>query len=320
MYEQIVAAAARLDGVAHKTPVLTSRLLNEATGAEVYLKCENFQRMGAFKFRGAYNAISKLTPEERAKGVITYSSGNHAQAIALAGKLLGVATTVIVPDNAPPVKLAAAKSYGAAIVTYDPENTVREDLAAQMVREHGYTLIPPYDHADVIAGQGTAAKELFEEVGALDYLFVPCGGGGLLSGSAISAHALAPACRVIGVEPALADDATRSFHSGTLHKVHNPPTIADGLRTPFLGKLTFPLIRQYVHDMVTAEEDEIVCAMYFLWTRVKIVVEPSGATSLAPLYAGRFAAARGHRVGVILSGGNADVRAVGKLFANIKEM
>lgn len=320
MYEEVVAAAARLAGIAHKTPVLTSRLLNEITGAEVYLKCENFQRMGAFKFRGAYNAISKLSPAERAKGVLTYSSGNHAQAIALAGKLLGVATTVIVPDNAPPVKLAAAKSYGARIVTYDPANMVREDLAAQMVKEHGYTLIPPYDHADVIAGQGTAAKELFEEVGPLDYLFVPCGGGGLLSGSAVSAHALSPDCRVIGVEPALADDATRSFHTGELHTVHNPPTIADGLRTPSLGKLTFPLIRRYVHDMVTAEEDEIIRTMYFLWTRLKIVVEPSGATSLAPLYAGRFAAARGCRVGVILSGGNADVRAVGKLFATVSDL
>ncbi|SDF36792.1 threo-3-hydroxy-L-aspartate ammonia-lyase [Sporolituus thermophilus] len=317
MYEQIAAAASRLAGVAHKTPVLTSRLLDERTGNMVFLKCENFQRMGAFKFRGAYNAISCLSAAQREKGVIAYSSGNHAQAVALASKLLGVKATVIVPADAPAVKLAAAKDYGADIITYDRATVSREEVAAKLIREHGYTLIPPFDHYDVIAGQGTAAKELIEEVLSLDYLFVQVGGGGLLSGCAVAAKHLLPHCQVIGVEPALADDATRSFKSGELQSVHNPPTIADGLRTASLGKLTFPLIRQYVDDMVTVSEEEIIRTMEFLWTRLKIVVEPSGAVSLAPLMHRKFPI-EGKRVGVILSGGNVDIRQAGELFATIQ--
>lgn len=318
MYQKILAAAERLAGVAHRTPVLTSRLLDEHTGNRVFLKCENFQRIGAFKFRGAYNAISCLPEEARRRGVVTYSSGNHAQAIALAGKLLGVSTTVVVPSDAPSVKLAACKRYGATIVTYDRKKVAREAVAAELVAKYGLTLIPPYDHEDVVAGQGTAAKELLEDVGELDYLLVPCGGGGLLSGSAVSAKNIVPGCRVIGVEPELADDATRSFKTGVLHEVHDPPTIADGLRTKSLGSVTFPLVRRYVDDMVTVSEEEIVSTMYFLWTRLKIVVEPSGAVGLAPLFH-RKLPIEGKRVGVIISGGNVDVRGVSQLFSGVTD-
>lgn len=316
MFNKILAAAQTLDGVAHKTPVLTSRLLNGKTGNQIFLKCENLQRMGAFKFRGAYNAISNLTPAARQKGVVTYSSGNHAQAVALAGELLGVPTTVIVPTDAPSVKLAAAKDYGAKIILYDRKTTAREAVAQELMDKFGYTLIPPFDHEDVIAGQGTAVKELIDEVGDLDYIFVQCGGGGLLSGSAVCAKHMLPSCQVIGVEPELAADATQSFKTGKLHTVVNPPTIADGLRTAALGKITFPLIQEYVDDMVTVTENEIIDTMYFLWTRLKIVVEPSGTVSLAPLFNNNLPITN-KRIGVILSGGNADVRQVGDLFAKL---
>lgn len=318
MFEKVLAAAQRLAGVAHRTPVLTSRLLDETTGNAIFLKCENFQRMGAFKFRGAYNAISALAPADRQRGIITYSSGNHAQAVALTGKLLGVPTTVIMPSDAPAVKFAATKAYGAEVVSYDKEKTSREAVANELVAKHGFTLIPPFDHEEVVAGQATAAKELIEEVPALDYVFSPCGGGGLLSGTAISVKSLVPACRVYGVEPELADDAVRSFKTGVLQRVHNPPTIADGLRTPALGKVTFPLVQKYVDDMVTVPEEEIVRTMYYLWTRLKIVVEPSGAVSLAPLFCRKLPIA-GKRVGIILSGGNVDVRLAGEIFAGIKD-
>jgi threonine dehydratase len=318
MLEKVLAAAARLEGVAHKTPVLTSRLLNEHTGNTIYLKCENFQRMGAFKFRGAYNAVSSLPPDLRQKGVVTYSSGNHAQAIALSGKLLGVPTTVVMPSDAPAVKFAATKAYGASIVPYDRAKDSREAVAEQLIARYGYTLIPPFDHEEVVAGQGTATKELIDEVGNLDYVFAPCGGGGLLSGTAISAKHMLPGCRVIGVEPQLADDATRSFKTGVLQRIDNTNTIADGLRTPSLGAITFPLMRKYVDDMVTVGEEEILATMYYLWTRLKIVVEPSGAVSLAPLFT-RKQPLTGKKVGVILSGGNVDVRQAGELFANFKD-
>jgi threo-3-hydroxy-L-aspartate ammonia-lyase len=318
MYEKVLAAAKRLEGVAHKTPVMTSRLLDEHTGNTVFLKCENFQRMGAFKFRGAYNAVSTLPPDVRRRGIVTYSSGNHAQAIALTGKLLNIPTTVVMPSDAPAVKFAATKAYGASIVSYDRAKVAREAVAQQLIDKYGYTLIPPFDHEEVVAGQGTAAKELIEAVGELDYLFVQCGGGGLLSGSAISSKQLLPRCRVIGVEPELADDATRSFRTGELHRIDNPQTIADGLRTPSLGKITFPLVRTLVDDMVTVNENEIVTTMYYLWTRLKIVIEPSGAVSLAPLFHRTFPA-QGKRIGVILSGGNVDVRQVGEIFAGIDD-
>lgn len=313
MYDKILAAAGRLHGVAHKTPVLTSRLLDEVVHGKVFLKAENLQRMGAFKFRGAYNAISALAPEAKAKGVVTFSSGNHAQAIALSGQLLGVKTTVVVPSDAPAVKLEAAKGYGAELVLYNRQAESREEIARQLTDEHGYTLIPPFDHEEVIAGQGTAAKELIEQIGRLDYLFVQVGGGGLISGSAIAAKQLSPDCKVIGVEPELADDATRSFRSGVLQRVENSPTVADGLRSTCLGQITFPLIQRNVDDMVTVSEKQIVAAMYYLWTRMKVVVEPSGAVGLAAIMYGNVPVV-GKRVGAILSGGNADVRQANQFF------
>jgi threonine dehydratase len=312
-YDDVKAAAARLRGVAHRTPVATSRTLDERLSARLFLKCESLQRGGAFKFRGAYNAIAKLGPAERGRGILTYSSGNHAQAIALASRLLGASATIVMPENAPAAKRRATEGYGARIVPYDPARERREEIAEALRREGDPVLVPPYDHADVIAGQGTAAKELFEEAGELDVLLVPCGGGGLLSGSALSARALAPRCRVIGVEPELADDATRSFRTGTLHTVSNPPTIADGARTPSLGKLTFPLVRQNVDDMVTVSDDDLVRAMRFVWERMKLVVEPTGVLGLAAALGGTVGVA-GKRVGVILSGGNVDLAHALELF------
>jgi threonine dehydratase len=305
-YDDVKAAAERLRGVAHRTPVATSHTLDERLSGRLFLKCENLQRAGAFKFRGAYNAIAKLTPEERARGILTYSSGNHAQAIALACRILGARATIVMPENAPRAKRRATEDYGARIVSYDPAKAKREEIAEGLRREGDPVLVPPYDHADVIAGQGTAAKELIEEVGDLDLLLVCCGGGGLLSGSALSARALSPRCRVVGVEPELADDATRSFRTGTLHTVTNPPTIADGARTPSLGTLTFPLVLQNVDEMDTVSDDDLVRAMRFVWERMKLVVEPTGVLVLAAALAGK-ADVKGKRVGVILSGGNVDL-------------
>jgi threonine dehydratase len=307
------AAAKRIEGVANRTPVMTSRTLNDVAGAQVFLKCEAFQRVGAFKFRGAYNTMSQLGTKERKAGVIAFSSGNHAQAVALAGKLLGIRTTILMPDNAPAAKLAGTRGYGANVVVFDPKTTVREELAATMRDETGMTLIPPYDHPEIVAGQGTAALELFEEVGQLDMLLVPCGGGGLLSGSAIAAKGTAPGCRVIGVEPELADDATRTFRTGQVQTISNPPTIADGLRTPSLGEITFPLVQRYVDEMITVAESEIIDTMRFLWTRMKLVVEPSGAVGLAPVMR-RFQAFADARIGVIVSGGNVDLDTACSLF------
>ena len=304
MFERVRAARQRLRGHAHLTPVMTSHTLDRLAGAQVFLKCENFQRMGAFKFRGAFNAISQFSEEQRRRGVITYSSGNHAQAVALVGKLLGIQTVVVMPKDAPIIKRAATEAYGAKVIDYDPAEATREELAREMQKNHGYTLIPPYDHVDIVAGQGTAALELFDQVGALDALLVPCGGGGLLSGCAAAASGLSPKCRVIGVEPEVADDATRSFHTKTLHTVKNPPTIADGTRTPSLGSITFPLVLRFVSDMKTVSEAAIVEAVKFLFYRMKLVVEPSGALGVAGLLSG--AVAPKGRVGVILSGGNID--------------
>jgi threonine dehydratase len=305
-YDDVKAAAERLRGVAHRTPVATSRTLDERLGGRLFLKCENLQRAGAFKFRGAYNGVAKLAPEERARGILTYSSGNHAQAIALACRIIGARATIVMPENAPAAKRRATEGYGARIVAYDPAKAKREEIAEGLRREGDPVLIPPYDHADVIAGQGTAAKELLEEVGELDLLLVCCGGGGLLSGCALAARALSPRCRVIGVEPDLADDATRSFRTGVLQTVSNPLTIADGARTPSLGTLTFPLVRQNVDDMATVSDDDLVRAMRFVWERMKLVVEPTGVLGLAAALAGKVDVA-GKRVGVILSGGNVDL-------------
>jgi threonine dehydratase len=305
-YEDVRTAAARLRGVAHRTPVASSRTLDERLSARLLLKCENLQRAGAFKFRGAYNAIAKLTPEERARGILSYSSGNHAQAVALAGRLLGAVATIVMPENAPAAKRRATEGYGARIVSYDPAVAKREEIAEGLRCAGDPVLIPPYDHADVIAGQGTAALELIEDAGPLDLLLVPCGGGGLLSGSALAARHLSPHCRIVGVEPEAADDATRSFRSGVLHSVDNPPTIADGARTPSLGALTFPLVRENVDEMVTVSDDELVQAMRFVWERMKLVVEPTGVLGLAAAFCGRLEVA-GLRVGVVLSGGNVDL-------------
>jgi threonine dehydratase len=303
-FELVKTAKKRIEGHAHVTPVVTSQTLNRITGAEVFLKCENFQRMGAFKFRGAFNAMSQLTDEQKKHGVITHSSGNHAQAVALVGRLLEIQTTVVMPDNAPAVKRTATEQYGATVIAYNPLETTREKISEKLLSEHGYTLVPPYDHINIVAGQGTAALELFEKVTSLDMLLVPCGGGGLLSGTAIAAKGIDPRCQVIGIEPELADDATQSFHTGTLHTVKNPPTIADGTRTPSLGKLTFPLVQEYVDDMKTVSEDAIIEAVKFLFYRMKLVVEPSGALGLAALLCG--AVKSKGRIGVILSGGNMD--------------
>ncbi len=313
LFSRVREAQERLAGHAHRTPVMTSRTLNAQVGAEVFFKCENFQRVGAFKFRGAFNSISRLSEEEKARGVITYSSGNHAQAVALVSQLLGIKATIVMPNNAPATKRAATEGYGATVITYNPATASRKAIAEELAAKHGYTIIPPFDHLDVIAGQGTAALELFEEVGALDMLLVPCGGGGLLSGSAIAAKGMAPQCRVVGIEPELADDATRSFRTGRLHTVHNPPTIADGTRTSSLGKLTFPLVRRYADDMQTVSEEAIKEAVRFLFYRMKLVVEPSGALGLAALLS-RAVTPQG-RVGVILSGGNIDAATMQQILA-----
>ena len=306
-YDAVARAHERIAPQAIRTPVMTSRTVDARCGAQVFFKCENFQRMGAFKFRGAYNAMAQLPEDARRRGVLAYSSGNHAQAVALAGRLLDVRATIVMPSDAPRVKLEATRGYGAKVVTYDPANSdTREALAQRLATERGLTLIPPFDHPHVIAGQGTAAKELFEETGPLDVLLVPCGGGGLISGCAVAASALSPGCRVIGVEPAAGDDAMRSFKSGTLQRVHNPDTIADGARTASLGVHTFALIRAYVADITTVDDDALLRAMFFLWERMKLVVEPTGALGACALLEGGVEA-RGLRVGIVLSGGNVDL-------------
>ncbi len=311
--QSVRRAATRLEGVANRTPVMTSRHLDEICGASIYLKCESFQRTGSFKFRGAYNAVAALSDEQRAGGVLTYSSGNHAQAVALAGRLLGTRVTVVMPADAPAAKRQATEGYGARVVPYDPETQVREEVAAEIARETGMTVIPPFDHPHVVAGQGTAALEAIEQSGPFDVILAPCGGGGLLSGTALAASSL-PGCSVIGVEPELADDATRTFRTGTLHRTRNPPTIADGLRTPSLGRITWDVIRNHVNDMRTVSEEAIVNAMRFLWTRMKLVIEPSGAVALAAVLADPELV-EGRRACVVLSGGNVDLEYACRLLA-----
>jgi threonine dehydratase len=314
-YADIEAAARRLEGVAHRTPVATSRQFDELIGGQAYFKCENLQRMGAFKFRGAYNALAKLEGERRERGVVAFSSGNHAQAVALAGKLLGIHATIVMPADAPAVKVAATRGYGAEVALYDrTRGEGREEMAQRIARERGATLIPPFNHPDVIAGQGTAVKELIEDVGPLDDLFVCTGGAGLLSGSAIAAHHLSPGIRVIGVEPAAGDDAARSFRTKTLQTVNNPDTIADGARTASMGDITFPLVLRHVQDIITVGDAQLVDAMRFLWERMKLVVEPTGALATAGVLSGSLDV-RNRRVGIILSGGNVDLKAIAALFA-----
>jgi threonine dehydratase len=286
---------------------MTSRTVDARTGATAFFKCENFQRVGAFKFRGGYNALAQFSAAQRERGVVAYSSGNHAQAIALAGQLLDIPAVIVMPENAPEVKLEATRGYGAEVVPYDPATTVREELAAEIAEERDLTLIPSFDHPDVIAGQGTAGLELFEEVDDLDLLLVCCGGGGLLSGCALAAERVQPDCRVVGVEPAAGDDATRSFHSGELKRVENPDTVADGARTTCLGELTFPLVLEHVDDMVTVPDDALLATTQFLWERMKIVVEPTGALAATALLSGAVEATD-RRVGVVVTGGNVDLQ------------
>ncbi|MBY8876382.1 threo-3-hydroxy-L-aspartate ammonia-lyase [Actinacidiphila acidipaludis] len=304
-YDDVLAAARRIEGQAHRTPVLRSRLVDGQTGAEVLFKCENLQRMGAFKFRGAYNALAQFSPEQRRAGVVAYSSGNHAQAVALAARLLDIPATIVMPLDAPAAKVAATKGYGGDVVTYDRYTEDREEIGRALAAERGLTLVPPYDHAHVIAGQGTAAKELFEDEGPLDALFVPLGGGGLLSGTALAAGALAPDCRLFGVEPEAGDDGRRSLREDRIVHIDTPRTIADGAQTQHLGELTFAVLRRARPAVVTATDDELVDAMAVFATYLKLVVEPTGCLGFAALRRMREEL-RGQRVGVIVSGGNVD--------------
>ncbi len=317
MYSKIKIAEERLRTHANLTPIMMSRTLESIIGAHVFLKCENYQRVGAFKFRGAFNAISQLSDQEKNRGVITYSSGNHAQAVALVCKILGINATVVMPKNAPKIKRSATKEYGANIIEYNPEKEIREKVTGEIIKEKGFTLIPPYDHLNIVIGQGTAALELFAELKTLDMLLVPCGGGGLLSGSAIAAKGMDSACKVIGVEPEVADDAAKSFYTKTLHTVKNPPTIADGTRTPSLGKITFPLVLKYVDDFVTVTEQSIIEAVQFLFYRMKLVVEPSGALGIAALLSKKILPSG--RVGVIISGGNIDAETMSMILNHKQE-
>ncbi len=305
-YDDVLAAAARIEGHAHKTPVLTSRTVNEEFGAQVFFKCENYQRMGAFKFRGAFNALSKFTPEQRRAGVVAFSSGNHAQAIALSARLLGIPATIVMPHDAPAAKVAATKGYGGNVVVYDRYKEDREQIGRSLADKHGLTLIPPYDHPDVMSGQGTAAKELFEEVGPLDAFFVPLGGGGLLSGSALSARALSPACKLFGVEPEAGNDGQQSFRTGSIVHIDTPQTIADGAQTQHLGNYTFEIIRRDVDDVLTASDAELVECMGFFASRMKTFVEPTGCLGFAAARRNK-ASLKGMRVGVLVSGGNVDL-------------
>jgi threo-3-hydroxy-L-aspartate ammonia-lyase len=310
-FSDIVDAAERLRGVAHRTPVMTSRTANEAAGAELYFKCENHQRMGAFKFRGAYNAIAQFDEAQRKAGVATFSSGNHAQAVALSARLLGVKAAIVMPDDAPSSKIAATRSYGGEVILYDRQTEDREALCRTLAAERGMTLVVPYDHPHVIAGQGTAAQELIAEVGRLDCLLVCLGGGGLLAGCALAAAALNPRCRVIGVEPAAGNDGQQSLAQGRIVEIAVPETIADGARTTHLGMYTFPIIRRYVADIVTVTDAQLVDTMKFFAQRMKMIVEPTGCLAAAAVLHGAVAA-RG-RVGVLVSGGNVDLDVLARL-------
>ena len=313
-FDDVIAAAGRLAGHAHRTPALRSRTADALLGAEVFFKCENLQRAGAFKFRGAFNALSKFDAAQRRAGVVAFSSGNHAQAVALAGRVLGIPATILMPNDAPQAKVAATQGYGAEVIRFDRYREDREALARDLSQRRGLTLIPPYDHADVIAGQGTATLELIEEVGALDDLFVCLGGGGLLSGAALAARALAPACRLHGVEPEAGNDAQQSLARGEIVHIATPQTIADGAQTQHLGELTFAIIRREVNDIVTVTDAQLVQAMRFFAERMKLVVEPTGCLAFAgACHAGLPLA--GRRVGVIVSGGNVDLQRYAGLIA-----
>ncbi len=305
-YDDVVAAAARIAGHAHRTPVLTSRTADAASGAQVFFKCENLQRMGAFKFRGAFNALARFDAAQRKAGVIAFSSGNHAQGIALAARELGMPATIVMPQDAPAAKVAATKGYGATVVFYDRYTQNREQITQALAERDGLTVIPPYDHADVIAGQGTAAKELLEEVGPLDALFVCLGGGGLLAGTALATRALSPQTRLYGVEPVTGNDGQQSFRSGAIVHIDTPQTIADGAQTQHLGHITFPIIQRDVDDILTVTDAQLVDSMRFFAERMKLIVEPTGALGFAAVRA-LGDELKGQRVGVLISGGNVDL-------------
>lgn len=305
-YDDVAAAAQRLKGVAHRTPVLQSGTADGRSSAHFHFKCENFQRMGAFKFRGAYNTLSQFDDAQREAGVLAFSSGNHAQAIALSARLLGMPAVIVMPQDAPAAKIAATREYGAQVVTYDRFTEDREAISRRLAAERGMTLVPPFDHPQVIAGQGTVALELLQDVPDLDYLFVCLGGGGLLSGCLLAAATLAPRCQVIGVEPAAGNDVQQSLRAGRIVRIDTPRTIADGAQTQAAGEITFPLIQRHVADIVTATDEQLVQAMRFYAERMKIVVEPTGALALAGALHGGIDL-RGKRVGIVVSGGNVDM-------------
>jgi threonine dehydratase len=313
-YSEVQRAAARIEGVAHRTPVLTSRTADKASGAQLFFKCENFQRMGAFKFRGAYNAIARFSDEQRRAGVLTYSSGNHAQAIALSASLVGIGAAIIMPHDAPALKVLATKGYGGEVIVYDRYKENREEIGRRLAQERGMTLIPPYDHPDVICGQGTAAKELIDEVGQLDLLLVCLGGGGLLAGSAIAAAALSPSCKVIGVEPELGNDGQQSLRKGEVVQIAVPETIADGAMTTHLGANNFAVIQRHVDDIVTVSDAQLVATMKFFAERMKIIVEPTGCLAAAAALHG-VVQVEGKKVGILVSGGNVDLARFAKLVA-----
>ncbi len=315
-FDEIEAATQRLAGIAHRTPIATSRTLNDLISAEVYCKCENLQRAGAFKFRGAYNAVSQLSAEQRKRGVVSFSSGNHAQALALVGNLLNTPTVIVMPDDAPAVKLAATRGYGAEVVLYDRVEQKREVIARQLGEERGLTLIPPFEHPHIIAGQGTAALELLTDGPDLDVLIVPIGGGGLISGCCIAAHALKPDLRVIGVEPDTANDTTLSLQKGEVVATPQSHSIMDGLLPTAPGQLTFSIMREHLEGVTLVTDAEAVEAVRFLLMRMKLLVEPSGAAPVAALLAGKIPKVKGKKVGVVLSGGNVDAGKLAKILSN----
>ena len=311
-FDDVLAASERIAGQAHRTPVMTSRTIDDQLGATLYFKCENFQRMGAFKFRGGFNSLSRFDDAQRKAGVVAFSSGNHAQAVALSARILGIPATILMPQDAPVAKMDATRGYGANVVVYDRYKEDREALSRQLADERGMTLIPPFDHPDVLTGQGTAARELFDEVGELDYLFVPTGGGGLLSGSCLAARRLSPGCKVYGVEPAAGNDGQQSLAAGKIIHIETPRTIADGAQTQHLGNYTFAIIRRDAEGIVTATDDELVECMRFLASRMKMIVEPTGCLGLAGARSGQVDV-RGKRVGIMISGGNVDLQRFSEL-------
>jgi threonine dehydratase len=314
-YDDVCAAAERLSGHAHRTPVMRSTTIDRELDAQLFFKCENLQRMGAFKFRGAFNALSKFDERQRKAGVVTFSSGNHAQAIALSASLLGISSTIIMPNDAPVAKVAATRGYGGKVVMYDRFTEDREQIGKDLAEKDGLTLIPPYDHPDVISGQGTAVKELLEESGPLDAIFVCLGGGGLLAGSALSARALAPDCQIYGVEPEAGNDGQRSFRSGAIVHIETPTTIADGAQTQHLGNYTFEIIRRDVDDILTASDLQLVECMRFFAMRMKLIVEPTGCLGFAAARAMK-SQVKGKRIGIIISGGNVDLNRFCALVGN----